>query len=200
MSIFVPHAVRSVNERVNMYWEAMSEQKLKEVKHKQSIYDSTAKSNNGKYSHNTKSGGNRIPNKDRLKIDEIFPPSPLSEHDKEVIIRDFCNATSASCIEEAGCAVCGSLVLKSDLVPLKDANCNLYILSQNTNGFTRMQQFSSADPIKDISGPVINNTCDYICKTCKSSVQRGKKPKFSLARGLWLGQMPKELQDLQYFE
>ena len=63
-----------------------------------------------------------------------------------------------------------------------------------------MERLSSNDPIEDIPGPVLDPNCDSICKTCYAAVKKNKLPKFALARGLWIGNVPLQLQDLQYFE
>ena len=47
---------------------------------------------------------------------------------------------------------------------------------------------------------MIDKDCHYICKPCKNAVSCGKVPKFALARGLWIGKVPDELQDLSFAE
>jgi len=47
---------------------------------------------------------------------------------------------------------------------------------------------------------VIDKDCHYICKSCKNVVNCGKVPKFALARGLWIGKVPEELQGLNFAE
>ena len=42
--------------------------------------------------------------------------------------------------------------------------------------------------------------CKHVCKTCQRSIKNNRKPKFSLARGLWIGEVPPQLQDLHHFE
>ena len=52
----------------------------------------------------------------------------------------------------------------------------------------------------ELDGNVIDTSCQYICVDCNKKVRCGKLPKFFLARGLWLGKIPKELQQLNFAE
>jgi hypothetical protein len=143
----------------------------------------------------------RREHKSKNNVDvNMFPPEPPSDKLSEKIARKFCEATSPSSFEEASCAVCGQLVQKSKLVLLDEAKCNFDILSKDTAGFTRVERLSSDDPIKDIPGPILDQSCDSICKRCYTTIKQNKLPKFALARGLWIGSVPCQLQDLQYFE
>ena len=81
-------------------------------------------------------------------------------------LSDFCNSTSRESVEEAGYAVCGKLVLISDMVLLKEANCNLKVLSHQVTGITRSERHSLSEKIEDLEGPVLDRTCNHICKSC----------------------------------
>ena len=48
--------------------------------------------------------------------------------------------------------------------------------------------------------PQVDTSCDYICISCQDKVRHRKLPKFALARGLWLGEIPDELQRLSFPE
>jgi len=92
------------------------------------------------------------------------------------------------------------LVLKSKLIPFDKVKDNLDVLLKDTTGMTKMQRLSPDDPIQDIPGPVLDHNCSSVCKTCHAALKRNRLPKFALARGLWIGDVPLELQNLQYFE
>jgi len=81
----------------------------------------------------------------------------------------------------------------SNLTPIDHLNCKLDHLMAFGLGFTQMERKISSDPICELGGPIINQDCRYICKSCKETVIRGRIPKFALARGLWLGKVPNEL-------
>ena len=129
-----------------------------------------------------------------------FPPTPPDPSLRRKIIHDFCKATSPSMFEEAGCAVCGSLILQSDLSELSSLDIDLSVLNAAGQGFTRKERKFSTEPITELDGNVIDTSCHYICVSCKEKVRHGKTPKFALARGLWLGEIPEELQQLSFAE
>src|SRR5271168_969639 len=151
----------------------MSSQSDKEIKHQQFLNMSTE-------SKQVKKEKVKRKRHEKHKGDvDVFPPKPLSEEHSENIIKNFCEATSPPKFEEAGCAVCGQLTLKSKLVALKKITTNLHLLSHNTSGLTRMERLSSDDPIQDISGPVLSHKCDSVCKTCYTALKCNRMPKFA---------------------
>ena len=129
-----------------------------------------------------------------------FPPLPPTTELRQKIIHDFCEATAPLQFQEAGCAICGALVLCSDLIRLDNLNLKLDHLTADGMGYTRMERKVSSDPICELNGPIIDQDCRYICKPCKETVKRGRVPKLALARGLWLGKVPDELQGLSFTE
>ena len=54
-----------------------------------------------------------------------FPPSPPSKRLMHKMISGFCNDTDPSKFEEAGCAVCGQLLILTNLIKLTDLKCSL---------------------------------------------------------------------------
>jgi len=133
-------------------------------------------------------------------IHNTFPPAPPDASLCRKIINGFCDATNPSKFEEAGCAVCGALTLQTELFDLSSLNIDLSVLNTTGLGFTRKERKYSAEPISELDGPAIDTSCDYICISCKDKVRLKKLPKFALARGLWLGAIPDELQQLSFAE
>jgi hypothetical protein len=58
-----------------------------------------------------------------------FPPVPPNPCLHRKIISEFYNATAPSKFEEAGCAVCGSLTLRSELSELSSLDIDLSVLN-----------------------------------------------------------------------
>ena len=114
------------------------------------------------------------------------------------IISGFVTDTQPSSFEETGCASCGLLCLIKDLIPLNSISCSLIPLIQPDR--TRMERHSHHDPIQDIPGPVIDTECNHICTECHRYLQKSKVPPFALARGFWIGKVPKQLTTLTYVE
>lgn len=134
----------------------------------------------------------------RMKKRTLFPPPPPSKELLHKIIADFCADTSPAAFVESGCAVCAELKPLQELTLLADSQCDLGILIGED--VTRVQRHQSSDPIIDIKGPIIDSSCKYICVDCESSLIAGKVPLRSLANGLWIGEVPAELQNLSFAE
>jgi hypothetical protein len=129
-----------------------------------------------------------------------FPPSPPSNLLRRQIIRDFCESTAPTNFEEAGCGVCGKLTLLTDLTKFSEISLNLDILIARDSAFTKAERKTSSDPSCELEGPIIDNECPHVCKSCLKTLSAGKLPKFALARGLWLGKVPDELKGLSFAE
>ena len=133
-----------------------------------------------------------------IKNNVRFPPSPPSDRLMHKIITGFCEDTHPSKFEEAGCAVCGQLVIMSELMKISDMKCALDPLIRA--GVTRLPRKSADDPIKEIEGPILDTNCKHVCRECVSYLERKVMPPTALANGLWVGQVPKVLSDLTFVE
>lgn len=128
-----------------------------------------------------------------------FPPKPPSEKLVQNIVNDFCADFEPSIFEEAGCAVCGQLTIKSHLFPLQTVQDKLYLLP-NDLSITRKERHAVNEPLSPIEGAVIANACQSVCRACRASLEKDKVPKNSLANMLWLGEVPQCLKNLTYAE
>ena len=136
----------------------------------------------------------------RLHKRDKFPPSPPSPKLLHTIATGFCKATSPSKFEESGCAVCGSLTPITNLLDISEVNCNFDILNREGCGITRKERKKSTDPIEEIKGPVMDDKCKYVCKSCYYALNKNQSPSLALANNLWIGNVPEELQGLTYAE
>ncbi|TFK60036.1 hypothetical protein BDN72DRAFT_736336, partial [Pluteus cervinus] len=127
-----------------------------------------------------------------------YPPEPLKQNLVDRVVTDFCQSTSPENIEEAGCAVCGELHLISSMQPKSNFKNHLKCLE--VEGISRVERLKDTSPIKEVEGPIIDHDCNYICSTCRESIYKGKRPKLSLANGLWIGKVPQVLQELTFME
>ncbi|KAF8877204.1 hypothetical protein BD779DRAFT_1448730 [Infundibulicybe gibba] len=128
----------------------------------------------------------------------MFPPPPLTETLSRTIIKDFCQDLAPKRLEESGCAVCGQLTPTSELSRLKSIKGLLSILE--APGVTRIERQSSAEPIREFRGAVLDYRCNRVCDGCRRSLRKGQVPRLALARGLWLGNVPDELACLNFVE
>jgi hypothetical protein len=124
-----------------------------------------------------------------------FPPSPPSKRLMHKMISGFCNDTNPSKFEEAGCAVCGQLVVMTKLIKLTDVKCSLDPLVRF--GVTRLPRKSMDDPIKEMDGPIMDENCKHVCHECVSFLEKNLMPPLALANGLWVGNIPKELSSYE---
>jgi len=131
------------------------------------------------------------------KKDVKFPPSPPSADLCQKIISDFCADTSTEAFEEAGCAVCGKLTPISEMEELSEVE-NISLLK--VDGVTRKARSKSTDPVKELRGPILAPGCNKVCHICVESLEKGNIPTLALANGLWVGEIPDELQNLTYAE
>ena len=133
-----------------------------------------------------------------IKNNIQFPPSPPSNRLMHKIISGFCDDTHPSKFEEAGCAVCGQLVILPNLIKLTDIKCSLDPLVRV--GVTRLPRKSADDPIEEIQGPIIDTNSKHACQECISYLEKNVMPPTALANGLWVGEIPKELSNLTFVE
>lgn len=127
-----------------------------------------------------------------------FPPSPPSNKLVTQIINGWCFDSQWDNLQEAGCAVCGTLTSVDQLTPLQNVNVDLKCLQHKC--VTRCERVTSEDSVKDIPGPVLDPACRDICDTCLSSLQNNQAPELALANGFWLGAVPTQLQGLTWME
>ena len=110
---------------------------------------------------------------------------------------DFIADTSPEVFEEAGCAICGKLTPICEMEELSEVeNINLLKI----DGVTRKARSKTSDPVIELKGPVLASYCNKVCHTCVDSLDDNKMPTLGLANGLWIGNIPAELQDLTYAE
>ncbi|KAJ3501946.1 hypothetical protein NMY22_g18752 [Coprinellus aureogranulatus] len=127
-----------------------------------------------------------------------FPPDVVTCDDEIDIVRRACASFDPKAFEEAGCAVCGQLVLKTKLTKLKEVKGLLSVLE--IDGCARLEAKEGGKAPADWTGPVIDSTCDQICGECRVSIRKGNIPRYALAKGLWIGNVPQELAELRFVE
>jgi hypothetical protein len=68
-----------------------------------------------------------------------------------------------------------------------------------SDGVTRKARCKSTDPAKELRGPILAPGFSRVCPICVEYLDK-KNAYFALANGLWVGDIPHELQDLTYAE
>ncbi|KAJ2919825.1 hypothetical protein MD484_g593, partial [Candolleomyces efflorescens] len=128
----------------------------------------------------------------------VFPPPPVTLERTMDILRGLCADMRPECLEEKGCAVCGSLTLLTDLKAIDALDCSLEPLVEPF--LVKKARSQSSETVDFMEGPVLDNACDAVCGTCRKSLEKGKRPPAALANGLWLGEIPPVLAKLTYAE
>jgi hypothetical protein len=131
------------------------------------------------------------------KKDVRFPPSPPSAELCQNLASDFCADTSLEVFEEAGCAICGKLTPICETEELSEVE-NINLLK--VDGVTRKARCKSTGPIRELRGPILAPGYSTVCPICVESLDKKKMPTLALVNGLWMGEIPDELQDLTYAE
>lgn len=134
------------------------------------------------------------------QITSLFPPEPPSRQLLHTVLTDYCNDIQSDALLEGTCAVCALLTPVSRLAPLTKHSSLLGVLTSEQAELTRQERTSSEHPIEQLEGPVILPDCNTICNTCLEKLKKGMMPKNALANGLWIGEVPQELQDLTWTE
>jgi hypothetical protein len=179
-SVFKPYKVVSNAERQQTWYQNHKNQRAKYNKHPE--YQESHRKSQKNY---------------RTKKNVNFPPNPPSTELCKSIISDFCADTSPEVFEEAGCAICGKLTPICEMEEISEVeNINLLKI----DGVTRKARCKSSDPVRELRGPVLAPGCSRACPTCAEFLEKKKMPTLALANGLWIGEIPDELQDLTYAE
>ncbi|EAU83563.2 hypothetical protein CC1G_04819 [Coprinopsis cinerea okayama7 len=127
-----------------------------------------------------------------------FPPDPINLKDVARCVHDYCQQLKPEIIEQLPCAVCAQLTSRSCMREFEKGNYNLDILEDPSS--TRKTRHRVTDPVEPLHGPVLMESATHVCEQCHSLLTANKKPKYSLANGLWVGEVPEALQDLTLAE
>ena len=130
----------------------------------------------------------------------VFPPSVPSKEHLEHTVNNYCDSTSPEMFEESGCAVCGQLCLTKEIVNISTMKKYFDVLCRPDRQLTRIERKLNSDPIREITGPIIDNDCNGVCPSCCVQLYKKKVPRHALANGFWIGKVPPQLQNLTFAE
>src|ERR1700692_989282 len=181
LSVFKPYKVASNAERQQTWYQNHKDQRA-EYNKRPEYQESHKKSSQKNY---------------ETKKNVKFPPNPPSTELCQNIISDFCADTSPEVFEEVGCAVCGKLTPVCEMEELSEVE-NISLLK--IDGVTRKARCKSSDPVRELRGPILAPGCSRVCPICVDFLEKKKMHTLALANGLWIGEIPSELQDLTYAE
>ncbi|KAI0652912.1 hypothetical protein C8Q70DRAFT_928946, partial [Cubamyces menziesii] len=136
------------------------------------------------------------------------PSFPPSIHDRSSLmgfVDGWCDAISPANVYEGPCAVCARCTPLKDLHTVEMTSIDLTVLRRAGEGITRKERSQSSEPVIELDGPILYQPgCQgkylYICSACLEPIRKRRLPKYTLANGLWLGDVPECLQDLTFME
>ena len=188
------HSVQTIAEVVNKHQCIQCFQYI-------CLFDPVEKSVSGKHRVQQLRLRNKVQkiNKSCKNNQTSFPPMPSTQELLENVISEYANNIQIEQFLEAGCAVCGLLTPKLQMTQLSSIKFD-YSLLKPTGLVTRKERKTITESIAPIPGPVLLPTCEEVCNVCAADLQSGKLPHNALANGLWIGEIPTELQDLSWTE
>lgn len=95
---------------------------------------------------------------------------------------NYCNDISKSVLKKGGCAVCGQLRLKNEVVPLEKVK-NYFALLEEPN-VAKQEKKTLMEGVIDISGSVFDRFLDTVCQACTVDLENGRQSKMTLANHL----------------
>ncbi|KAK7023984.1 hypothetical protein R3P38DRAFT_3535455, partial [Favolaschia claudopus] len=128
-------------------------------------------------------------------------PIILSQTEKDEIIREFRESTSNIALKRYECSFCGKLELASEVKMKAVADLDISLLEKAVQ---RLRVTSSQPRVESFNrSSLINNSTYVLCHLCDLSVTKNSfrsLPVRSYANGLWIGDVPPELQELTFLE
>jgi hypothetical protein len=134
-----------------------------------------------------------------MTSDTTFPIL-LSQHEKYNIVREFRESTNNEALRRHECSFCGKLELASRI---KLHPVHLLDISLLTKAVEELRTVSQQQNIESFKRSSMIDNSYVLCHLCNLSVARNmfeSLPVRSYANGLWIGDVPNELQDLTFLE
>jgi hypothetical protein len=134
-----------------------------------------------------------------------FPPPPLNKKQKAKIAAEYVSDLTPENIKEAPCGVCARLTTFSLLPdhlypsPMFDVLRN-ELLESRIKELNSTQESMFDNPLLCAEAFGSTTKCMAVCSNCAADLQSSRVPRLSIANGLWLGNVPRELQRLNFAE
>ena len=140
---------------------------------------------------------------------DSFPPKPLPIFGMARICQLWAAAFSRENVCELPCAVCARMKPARETSMVAKESLNLEPLMTTGEGVAFIERKTDDAPFGEVDEPLLfPGGCENeggipflrICKECLPALKKGRRPKHSLANGLWVGDIPEELRALNYVE
>lgn len=140
-----------------------------------------------------------MPTETDLKKDILFPPKVHSRTELVELIREYCDAISLSELGKKPCGCCGHSVKQKEI---RNVHYNDPMLRKLSISGVRAHEEDDTTPVLCNAGVVSQKGGRYVqlCLECFNALYHKRLPLLALANGLWLGDIPPELQELNTVE
>ncbi|KAK7001891.1 hypothetical protein R3P38DRAFT_2557841, partial [Favolaschia claudopus] len=128
-------------------------------------------------------------------------PVILTQNEKDDIVREFRASTSNAALKRYECSFCGKFELACDVKMRNFNDLDISLLEKAVDKLRETSQQHAIQPYKLSS--LLNGSSYVLCHLCNLSVSYDKfqsLPIRSYANGLWIGDVPEELQNLTFLE
>lgn len=136
-----------------------------------------------------------VPSQMKTSNPPSFPPQVLPISKRIDIIREWTERIATE-IEEDTCACCAQLVQRCTITRVPLDSRLLYPLGDPG----RPPGTSAKDHLILCHGGIVDNREVKLCETCHKTLKRKTVPRYALANGLSLGEVPPELLELNFVE
>ncbi|OBZ71286.1 hypothetical protein A0H81_08558 [Grifola frondosa] len=127
-----------------------------------------------------------------------FPPCAT------LFVESWCTATTATKVAECACAVCGCLVVVDHIGTFPETDFDLSVLCRMDVTKTDVSEGEPPSGLPVLYGPARRVQGGVamidVCTTCAAALCHQRLPKEALANGLWIGDVPHELAQLNFME
>ncbi|KAK7027855.1 hypothetical protein R3P38DRAFT_2526598, partial [Favolaschia claudopus] len=128
-------------------------------------------------------------------------PHILPQSEKDQIVHEFRESTSNKALKQYECSFCGKLELAHDVKMRSTSELDISLLERAVESLRETFRQPCIECYRPSS--LIDESTYVLCHLCNLSVSHNKfqtLPLRSYANGLWIGDVPSELQDLTFLE
>lgn len=136
----------------------------------------------------------------QFPLSTTFPPEIPTPRTLMEFIRGWTSEILDGALTELPCAVCAELTLQSEITPLNIHDSRFAILESDDSACFGNQH--AIGPVLCKEGITVKHGQQVanVCNNCMKSLDKNLLPINALANGLWVGEVPPELMDLNYVE
>lgn len=127
---------------------------------------------------------------------DVFMSVPTSE-ELQKLHADFIDSTSNTALASSVCIVCARQLPATQCTEFDVRNLpNAHLLERDSGPYRFAPKFEGRVLLTEHLRHEGERVYGHVCTHCHRALRRARKPKYALANGLWIGNVPHELRDL----